>query len=182
MFNLSVTKTIAAQPNRKPADKVIVGRFGAAFGIKGWIKVFSYTDPITNILEYTPWYIQHGNDWQQIVIEDGKMHSNQIIVKLPGCDDRNRAETFTHLEIAITADTLPPLEKNQYYWSDLVGLDVINLQKENLGTVKELMTTGSNDVLIVSGDKQRLIPYIKQVIINVDLEKRSITVDWDSDF
>ncbi len=181
LSNLPVTKPIS-QSKPKLDDKIIMGRFGAAFGIKGWIKVFSYTDPIANLFEYSPWFIQQGDEWQPLVIEDGKIHGGQLIVKLSGCDDRNLAETYTHIEIAINADALPKLEKNQYYWSDLIGLSVLNLQNEDLGTVKEIMSTGSNDVLVVTGARERLIPFIKQVIIHVDLDARRITVDWDSSF
>lgn len=177
-----MTKPIRTPSQQHSNDKIIVGRFGAAFGIKGWIKVLSYTDPITNLLDYSPWYIQANQNWQIVEIEDGRVHGDQLIVKLPGCDTRNMAETFTHLEIAITAETLPKLENNEFYWSDLIGLKVINLQNEDLGTVTELMATGSNDVLIVQGDKERLIPYTKHAIIKVDLATHCITVDWDSSF
>jgi 16S rRNA processing protein RimM len=167
-----VTKPIRTSPHLKANDKIIMGRFGAAFGIKGWVKVLSYTDPITNLLEYRPWYIQQGNEWKIFQIEDGKVHGHQLIVKPSHCDDRSQAETYTHLEIAISADTLPKLKENEYYWSDLIGLTVINLQ----------MTTGANDILVVSGDKERLIPYLKHVIIKVDLTAKRILVDWDSTF
>lgn len=169
-------------PKQESQEKIIIGRIGAPFGLLGWVKINSFADPKDKILDYEPWYFQEKSGWQTVTIEEGKWHSNHIIVKLPGCNDRNLAQTYTNKEIFIAASQLPPPKKNEYYWKDLVGLEVINKTNENLGVVESLLATGANDVLVVKGDKSRLIPYIKDVILQVDLEQKRILVDWESDF
>jgi 16S rRNA processing protein RimM len=163
-------------------DKLIVGRFGAPFGVKGWIKVNSFTDPISNILEYDPWYLHTRSGYKAVTLEDGHIHGKTIVVKLPQCNDRDIAKTFTHVTIAIDRNQLPELKAGEFYWDDLIGLEVFNQDNVNFGIVKELLATGANDVLVVTGDRERLIPYIKQVILQVDLKNKKIVVNWDKDF
>jgi 16S rRNA processing protein RimM len=167
---------------KKSQEKIIIGRIGAPFGILGWLKINSFSEPKDKILEYQPWYLEENSGWQELTIEAGKWHSNQIIAKLPGCDDRTTAQSYTNKNILIDASLLPPTKKNEYYWRDLEGLEVINKDNENLGVVDRVLATGANDVLAVKGDRMRLIPYIKDVILKVDLPKKRITVDWDKDF
>lgn len=166
----------------KAPEKVIVGRIGAPHGVKGWVKIISFTEPTTNILDYQPWLIQQKNHWVTVTVDAEQVHANAIVVKLPGCDDRDTAQTYTNADIAITADQLPALETNEFYWHDLIGATVINLQQVTLGVVDHLIATGSNDVMIVKAERERLIPYISQVIKKVDLEAKQIIVDWDADF
>lgn len=165
-------------------EKVIVGKFGAPFGIRGWIKVISFTDPLSNILNYQPWFMQSKGtqDWQVISVEQQKIHGQNVIIKLKQCNDVNSAAAYTHREIAIERDQLPKLPSGEYYWSELKDLQVINKKNEILGVVESLFATGANDILVVVGDRQRLIPYIKDVILSVNLQEKKIIVDWDSDF
>lgn len=164
-------------------NKIIVGRFGAAFGLKGWIKVITFTNPPENILDYHPWWVQQKNGWEKLILTEGKLHGRQVIVKLPTCEDCDQARLYTNKNIAIDAGQLPTLSKNEYYWADLVGLAVSNKEGEDLGTVDHVMATGANDVLVVvNGEKERLIPFIKDVVITVDIKKKKILVDWQSDF
>lgn len=168
---------------KSDSNKVIIGRFGAPFGVKGWIKLISFTDPIENILDYQPWLLQSNQGWRKITLEDGKPHGNTMIVKLSGCDDRDVAQTYTNKEIAIERDQLPPPQANEYYWLDLVGMDVVNKQGEHFGKVSEVTATGANDVLIIKNDnKTTLIPFIKQVIVEVNANKNQIIVDWGIDW
>jgi len=162
--------------------KIIIGRFGQSYGIKGWIKVNSLTDPISNILQYSPWQIQHQNVWREIKITQGKHQGNNIIVKLADCNSPEEAKIFTNDLIAIEREQLPVLSTNEYYWTDLIGLSVINQDGVNFGVVDSLLETGSNDVLIVKGLRQRLLPYTDNVIIKIDLTQKIITVNWDPDF
>lgn len=166
------------------SKKIVVGRFGSPYGIKGWIKVISFTDPKTQILEYKPWYIQSGDTQKVIELINSKLHGNNLVAQIAQCFDRNEAATYTNLDILIERGQLPQLSNDEYYWVDLVGLIVLNLQQELLGKVEELFSTGSNDVLIVIDDsgKQRYIPYIDNVIIDVDLAARKLVVDWDASF
>lgn len=165
-------------------DRVAVGRFGKPYGVHGWIKVISYTVPIQNILNYLPWHIAKGQE--NIIIDrvNGKLHGERLIVKLGQCHDPEEAKAYTNLEIFITRDQLPPLQKEEYYWIDLIGLTVINKEYENLGVVKRIFPTGSNDVLIVKDNsgKERYLPYTDSVIIEVNLEEKKLLVDWDSTF
>lgn len=170
-------------------DMIVLGHISGLFGIKGWVKVYSHTSPRDNILRYSPWYLQQQGEWIAYRLEEGKQHGKGIIARLENCRDRDSAAGLVGKEIAITRQQLPALDKDEYYWSDLQGLQVINQQGVELGKVSHLIETGSNDVLVVeqaeSGRKtrERLIPYIReQVIKNVDLDKGVISVDWDPDF
>ena len=169
---------------------VVVGRLGAVYGIKGWLKVHSFTDDAERIFEYVPWLIQQGGTWREIQISGWKRHNNGLVCKLDGVDLREDAQALAGVDIGVMPQHLPDLPEGEYYWSDLIGCQVANLNGYQMGEVTELMETGSNDVLVVKaklndayGMKERLIPYLEgQVIKKVDLASRSIEVDWDPDF
>lgn len=162
---------------------VIVGRVGAVHGVTGWIKVISFTEPAENILNYTPWYLNHLNKWQAIKVLDNRFHHNQLLVQFENHTNRESAKQLSGKEIAIDRSRLPTLPPDEYYWSDLEGLTVSNLEGKMLGTVIHLMATGANDILVVMGDKRYLIPYIpKQVIIDINLVNKHLIVDWDANF
>lgn len=162
-------------------EKVIIGRFGAPHGIKGWIRVQSHTDPIQNLLNYSPLFIEKNTDWEILAMEDGKPHQAGLIVKVQGIDTPEAARLLTHKNIAIDREKLPLLNNAQYYWADLIGLSVVNVKHEELGVIDSLMETGANDVIVVhhSSGSEILIPYIKSVVLSVDLEKKIMIVDWD---
>jgi len=183
------------------SDKVILGRITGVYGVQGWLKVFSYTDPMESIIDYNPWYIRAGNrkkaPWTEVKLAAGKRHAKTVIVRLEDCDDRDQAMAYIGSEIAIELEQLEQLQgKDEYYWRDLFGLRVVNLQGVELGVVKDLMETGVNDVLVVvsekevtekekdgAGYKERLIPWtMHNAISAVDLEQGVIEVDWDPDF
>jgi len=171
-------------------QQIVIGRFGAVYGIKGWLKINSFTDHAENIFEYTPWVIQQKGQMQTILITDWKRHNNGLICKLKDIDTREDAQALTGLDIIVAADHLPSLPKGEYYWRDLIGCAVVTTKGYQLGSVTELMETGSNDVLVVKanpndafGTKERLIPFIDdQVILNIDVSARMIEVNWDPDF
>lgn len=162
--------------------KVSIGRFGSPFGVRGWIKVISYTDPRDQILTYRPWQIDVQGEWQLAQVVDAQSHVKNIVVKLEGCDDRNAAQLYTHQEIAIEREQLPVLKNGEYYWVDLIGLEVITTKGEKFGFVDHLFATGNNDVFVVKGDRERLIPYIDEVIKEINLQTKRIVVDWDASF
>ena len=163
-------------------DPITVGRFGKAFGIAGWIKVISFTTSKENILKFKPWLIKKNNNWEKVYFEQGRRDANSVIVKLPNCDTPEQATQFTNVEIAVERKQLPKLRDGEYYWYDLIDLEVVNKDGFGLGQVKELMATGANDVLVVLGQKKILIPYISEVILNVDLDKKIIQVNWEKDY
>jgi len=165
-------------------DFIVVGKISGLYGVRGWVRVFSYTQPRENILTYKTWYLQEANGWIPFELESGRAHSKGVVAKLVGYDDRDRAIELQQKTIAIKREQLSELEEGDYYWDQLVGLRVTNLEDVELGIVDTLVETGANDVLIVKQDDQeRLIPFVKDdVIKEIDLEAGMMVVDWDADF
>jgi 16S rRNA processing protein RimM len=164
-------------------EPIIVGRIAGPFGVKGWLRVVSYTEQPDKLLDYAPWYLRRGNAWLPITITGSKHHSKGLLVRLPGCEDRDQAAELAGTDIGIYRRQLPAAAEDEYYWNDLVGLPVVTLDGVPLGTVDHLMETGANDVLVVRGERERLIPFIRgSVIAGIDLKGRVIRVDWDPDF
>ncbi len=168
-------------------DMILLGRVSGLFGVKGWIKVHSDTEPRDNILNYSPWYLRRQDGWQIYEVIAGRLHGKGVVVQLANCPDRDTAAELIGSTIAIHRDQLPAAPEDEYYWSDLRGLKVTTTQGVELGRVVNLMETGANDVLVVreAGEqgRERLIPYIwQQVIHEVDLENGQLTVDWDPEF
>ncbi len=161
---------------------VIIGRFGSVYGIQGWLKVISFTQPMTNILHYENWLINRASSWQPITITASKLHGKHILVKIADCTTPEQARQYTNIDIAISRGQLPTLTESEYYWADLEGLSVVNQQGIELGKVSHVFATGANDVLIVKGEKEHLLPYIKQVILNINLAEKTLLVDWDENF
>ena len=163
-----------------PSHPVIVGQVAGVFGIKGWLKIRSETDPLTNILQYSPWYLKINQQWRCFEVQTGQTHGKGLIVQLKGCTDRNQAEELVRAEIAIEAEQLPVLAENEFYWSDLIGLAVQNQQGQSLGSVTDMMPTGANDVLVIEGQgPQVLIPYVLDYyVLDIDLENKTMLVDW----
>ena len=168
----------------EPADstvgvnqRVIVGKITGIHGVAGWLKVFSYTRPKENIFNYSPWLLQP--DGKAISLLDGKVHGKGLIAKLEGIDDRDQARTLQGMEVAVFRDQLPEPEPGEYYWHDLLGLNVVNLNGARLGKVVELQETGANDVLVIEGERRYLVPLVMdEVIREIDLDNRQILVDW----
>ena len=166
--------------NTSNDDYIIVGKIGSTYGIQGWLKVYSYTNPVANISEFNPWYIENGENWAPIKVNDIREHGKIIVAKFNGQSNPEEARLLTGKKIAIKRSQLPVLEKNEYYWSDLEGLTVIDQNGKTLGKVAYLIATGSNDVLVVKGTKEHALPYIQgDVIKKIDLEARVMHVDWE---
>jgi 16S rRNA processing protein RimM len=175
-------------------EKLIVGRISGVYGVKGWVKVHSDTDPREGITNYNPWYIKQGSrengEWHEVQVENGRRQAKTVIAKLEGVDDRDMAMQLTGALIAIMPEQLQSLGNGEYYWRDLIGLRVINREGVELGMVLRLLETGANDVLVVGTDqpgrqvgREHLIPWtLGQAILEVDLEQGLIRVDWDEDF
>ena len=162
--------------------RVVLGRIAGVFGVKGWVKVISHTEPREGILEYKNWLLKRGDGWQAVKLEDGKLHGKSVIAKLPDIEDRDAAAELLDAEIAVPREELPKTEDGEYYWTDLEGLQVVHRDGRSLGKVAYLMATGSNDVLVVDGDAEQLIPFVMgEVILDVDLGKGRISVDWELD-
>jgi 16S rRNA processing protein RimM len=161
-----------------------IGRFGTAHGVSGWLKVISFTIPAENILHYQPWLISVKNEYQPLQVTATKANDSLILVKLAGCNTREDAKKFTNIEIKVPRSVLPTLSQDEFYWTDLEGLTVITPNGQVLGTVDYLFESGANDILVLidRNNKQKMVPYIKDVIIKVDLLEKQIIADWDPEF
>ncbi len=165
------------------ASLTVIGKIVGVYGIKGWLKVLSFTRPKENILKYGPWLVKQNNVWLEMQLLEGKQHGKGLIASFAGIIDRDEAMTLVGSELAIERDQLPVPKEGEFYWHDLINMQVINKQNEILGVVTEFLETGANDVLVVETEKQRyLIPYVQDVYIkDIDIEQGVIQVDWQSD-
>lgn len=162
---------------------LVMGRITAPYGVKGWVRVVTFTEAPGNLLAYSPWYLHRDGRWLAVRLLEGREHGKGLVVWLEGCDDRDRAAALGGTDIGVYRSQLPAPQADEYYWSDLVGLQVLTLQDRLLGVVDHLIETGANDVLVIRGERERLIPFVRgQVIQAVDLETGIIRVDWDPDF
>jgi 16S rRNA processing protein RimM len=161
----------------------MLGRINGLYGIRGWLKVYSYTSPITNIFNYSPWQLCLHGQWQTVSVCEKKTHGKGIIVRLESIHDRNEAARLLGADIAVYRSQLPTAPEDEYYWADLIGLTVINREGITLGQVDHLLETGANDVLVLKGERERLIPFLlRRVVLEVDLTQRVLRVDWNVDF
>ena len=161
---------------------VILGRISGLFGVKGWVKVYSYTEPREAVLDYDRWLLSGKDGWQDATVAEGQRHGKTVIVRIDGYDDRDQAAGLIGTEIGIPRDELPETEDDQYYWSELEGLSVVDRDGTELGKVSHLLETGANDVMVVKGDTERLIPFaMGRFVLGVDLTKGEIRVDWEWD-
>lgn len=169
---------------------VTLGKVGAVYGIKGWLKIHSFTDDQEAILDYFPWSLKLGNKIQSVEITDWRKHNNGLVVKVAGIDDRDVAQKLVGSEIFVSEEALSDLPDGEFYWRDLIGMAVVTDKGYDLGRVSDIMETGANDVLVVKanlkdgfGKKERLIPYLMdQVILSISAEDKQICVDWDPGF
>lgn len=163
--------------------QIVIGKFGAAHGVKGWVKLHSFTQPLDNIFQYQPWHFVQNDIPRTLTPIDCKTHPDFFVVKFDGIDDPETARTLTHLTITIGRDQLPALPVDEYYYADLEGLDVYTAEQTYLGKIDHLFSAGAGDVIAVRGEeKQHLVPYLSQYILSVDLTTRRMQVNWDPEF
>jgi len=163
---------------------VIMGRVASAHGIRGWVKVQPFTEYVDSLLDYKSWWIgqEHG-PWREVKVMQCEAHSKVLAAQLPDCPDRNAAEKLKGLLIAVPRSSLPEQGEGEYYWSDLIGLSVLNESGTQLGIVANLLETGANQVLSVTGGSgEILIPFVASAIKQVDLKNKTIHVDWPADY
>ena len=163
-------------------NPVVLGQISGLFGVKGWVKIHSYTEPREAILDYVDWHIGREGHWKSAELAEGKRHGKTVIARLAGIDDRDDAAELVNALISVPRSKMPATAEGEYYWSDLEGLKVVRQDGKLLGQVAHLLETGANDVLVVRGDQEVLIPYIAgQVIEDVDLAEGVIRVNWEWD-
>ncbi|RUO78869.1 ribosome maturation factor RimM [Idiomarina tyrosinivorans] len=169
-------------------DTVVIGRFGAVYGVKGWLRIQSFTEHAEAIFDYRPWLV--GRTAKAMQVAEWRFHGKSIIARVEGIEDRDEAAKLTGQDIVVDAQVLPELSEDEFYWRDLIGLQVLNTDGYDMGVVEQIMPTASNDVLVVKanardafGKNERLIPFVQsEYIVSVDTEAKQITVDWPSDF
>ncbi|KTD05691.1 ribosome maturation factor RimM [Fluoribacter gormanii] len=162
---------------------IIIARFGRPHGVKGFVTVHSFTEPRDNVLKYENWHAFINNKWQPIKLLRAEVQNKSIIAQIEGYPERELVAQLTNIEIAVRQEQLEKLEPGEYYWHQLIGMNVINQQGKSFGKVIEIIPTGANDVLVVEGNKRHLIPYLPgKFILDVDANQQLITVDWDMDF
>ena len=169
--------------HRKARERKLValGHIAGVHGVQGWVKIHSRTEPREAIFEYQPWLL--GESLEEVRIRQGKKHGNRLIALLESTDSREQAEALVNRPIAVYRDQFPELPPGEFYWTDLLGLEVRLENGRELGKIDQMLATGANDVMVVRGERERLIPFIHgQYVKRVDLDGGVVTVDWDPDF
>lgn len=163
---------------------VVMGRVAAAQGIRGWVKIQPFTEYLDSLMDYPAWWIGKENGpWRKIDVEACDVHGKVLAAQLAGCSDRNAAELLKGLLVAVPRSELPEQAEDEYYWADLIGMQVFGLAAQPLGVVQKLLETGANDVLCVRGETgEMLIPFVAAVVCRVDMARRVIEVDWSADY
>ena len=172
-----------------PDLRVVLGRVGKAHGIKGWVKLHSFTEPVDNILDYSALSTEAGGRRRELEIDQATKSGRGLIVHFKGVDDPEAARLLTGAELTVSSAQLPQLEAGDYYWHELEGMLVWNQADELLGEVLHLLETGANDVLVVRpttasiDSRERLIPYLADTVVKlVDKGANKIQVDWPADY
>jgi 16S rRNA processing protein RimM len=191
-----MTKSVS---NSAESNMVVMGRIVAPYGVFGWLKIVPDTEAFDGLFDYDTWWLGKGGDWREMVVETAKTHNDVLVVKLKGIDDRDAALACKGKQIAVPREQLPEAEEDEYYWSDLIGVRVKNKQDVDFGLIVDVFETGANDVIAVRADavkqealadkivakekpKERLLPFIDAVVLEVDIVAKTMLVDWDADF
>lgn len=166
---------------------VIMGRIVVPYGVFGWVKVVPDTERLDSLLDYSTWWVGREPNWQERRVEKFKIHNDVLLIKLTGVNDRDMAFALKGQQVAVPRVSLPTPPPDEYYWSDLIGLSVTNIDGVDFGKIINVFETGANDVLVVkeqTGDapKERLVPFTPQAIIDVSISAGTMLVDWDADF
>jgi 16S rRNA processing protein RimM len=159
-----------------------MGRIVGPFGIQGWVKLRTFTESPGSLADHPSWWVRTGGEWKSAALTDFKVRPAAVSAKLAGIDDRSAAELLRGCDVAVTREDLGEAGEGEFFWVDLVGLEVVNLQGELLGRVEDLLRTGGSDVLAVRGERERLIPFIADYVKSVDREAGRITVDWEAGY
>jgi 16S rRNA processing protein RimM len=174
------------------SNLVNVGQVTGVFGVKGWIKIRSHTEPAANLFDYSPWWLKTAHGVKAFEVDEHRAHGKGFVAHIKDVDDRDLAAQYTNCVIAVDREQLPPLEEGEFYWHQLQDMTVVSRfegGESRLGTVKKLIETGANDVLVVAPDadsideRERLIPYVPdQFVTHIDRATSTIEVDWDPAF
>jgi len=177
-----LTPAAEATVTPAPGEMVIMGRIAAPFAISGWVKVQVFTEQPDGLLAYPRWWLQRDGHWRELEVDEAAVHGRVVIARLKGCEDRDAAAALRGSDVAVPRTALPRSGDGEYYWADLEGLRVRNQGDEDLGRVTGLIETGANQVLVVRGERERLIPFVSAVVKSVDLARGEVAVDWEADW
>lgn len=166
------------------ARTVALGKVSGVFGVRGWLKVYSFTVPRGKIVDYRVWQLwRQGAPWRTVEVLEGGEHGKTVIARLAGIDDRDAAAGLIDSEIRVAREALPPPAPGEFYWADLEGLAVVTRDGVDLGRVDRMLETPAHDVMVIQGERERLVPFVQGIyVLEVDLEDGRITVDWDPEF
>lgn len=159
-----------------------MGRVAAPYSVRGWVKVQPYTEYLDTLLDHPLWHLGRDGDWQEYRLLEGRPHNQYLVAQLEGVADRDAAGRLRGLDIAVPRSDLPAPEEDEYFWDDLIGLEVVNAEGVLLGRVAGLLETGAHEVLRVTGEQERLIPFTDPIVQQVDLPAGRIVVDWQPDY
>ncbi len=160
-----------------------MGRVLAPYGVKGWIKVAPFTAAPDALTRFDRWWIGGPDGWEEAEVAEAVRHGANVVARLARCSDRDQAALLRGREVALARESLPETPQDEYYWADLVGLEVVNAESASLGKVTELFSNGAHDVMrIGAGKDERLVPFVPAVVRKVDLAAGRIEVEWGSDW
>ena len=161
---------------------VVMGRVTAPFGVKGWVKIQPLTAQVASLCDYPVWWIGKAGEWRDAALGEVKVSGAVLVAQFAGVNDRDAAAKLRGCEVAVPRGELPAPREDEYYWMDLIGLRVVNKEGYEFGHVARMMETGANDVLVVEGTRETLIPFIANVIRKVDFAAGEVEVDWGVDY
>lgn len=177
---------------------VVMGRIVAPYGVYGWVKIVPETEYLDGLLNYARWWLGKAPNWREVSVEQAKLHNDVLLVKLTGVNDRDAAFSLKGQQVAVPRKDLPETDEGEYYWSDLIGLQVTNTDGVDFGKITQVLETGANDVLVVRETqatqvqgkdgklreeyRERLIPFTSEAVPEVNLQAGTVLVDWDADF
>ena len=177
-----VRRAEAIAPGELPHDLVEVGGIVGAHGVRGALRVKSLTDDPAAILGYRPWYLERRGKWMLVTSGGGRSDARGLIARLAGVDDRDAAQSLAGYAVYVRRETFPQLRRGEAYWADLLGMQVVTLDGAELGIVEGRLDTAAHDVMIVRGDRERLIPFVRERFVReIDADARRIVVDWHVD-
>ena len=173
----------ALERSRRGGQRVVLGRVAGPHGVQGWLRVKTFTESRATLLGFTRWMLGSEAGWSDYGLREGRAHGDGLLVRLDGIADRDAAAALRGREVAVWRAQMPVLQEGEYYWSDLEGLSVYTGDGVALGAVERLFATGANDVMVVRGERERLIPFVMdEVVRRIDLDAGRIEVDWDAEF
>ena len=190
----AATRPAGIEAAELPADAIEVGRIADAWGIKGWFKVLPHSADPQALFSSTRWYLQPSERGPQaftgtvlLRVRETKEHSDTVVARADGVEDRSAAEALRGARVFIPRSSFPTAQADEFYWVDLLGLDVVNREGVHLGRVKDLMATGPQSVLVLEHEEggktlERMLPFVAAYVDGVDLPGKRINVDWQADY